>query len=108
MKNKFATSLIAGLVVGGAVTMFLGRKNGRQRRNDMLEEIDENITLVHDLNDSLKTFSSALDNLTSTANELVPKFKTDITKTVEAFKFQADPRVDEINSSIEQIKKDLT
>ena len=63
--------------------------------------------LTNDLNNSLDHFKSALIETKETAESVIPAFQEAIKKDIEDFKFQAEPRIAQINEQVEKLTADL-
>lgn len=104
---KFTTSFLIGSVIGATVVSFMSPISGRKRRQLIKEEIDETANDINEVTESLKKVERSLNQLALTANELVPTFKKDMEQAISDFKFQAEPRILEINRSLEKIESDF-
>lgn len=81
-------------------------RSGNETRKKLIEELEEATTLTNDLNNSLNHFKSALIETKETAESVIPAFKKQ-SKDIEDFKFQAEPRITQINEQVEKLKADL-
>lgn len=107
MLKKFLGGLVLGAAVSGTVSLLFAPKSGNQTRRELTAEIDEAANTTVRLDHSIKNFTTALTNLKTTANELLPAFTDSTKKQIETYKFQTEPRLKEINAQIEKIKAEL-
>lgn len=73
----------------------------------MIAELDEATELTNYLNNSLNNFKQALVDTKETANTLIPAFQESMKKDIENFKFQAEPRIAQIQEQVEKLTNDL-
>lgn len=85
----------------------IGAQERNETRKKLIEELEEATTLTNDLNNSLNHFKSALIETKETAESVIPAFQEAIKKDIEDFKFQAEPRITQINEQVEKLKADL-
>lgn len=107
MIKKFAKGLAVGSLVGGALGLLLAPRSGKATRQKLVDEVDEATNLTLDLNDSLQNFQDSLGTLKATASQLLPAFKAETQQSLETFKFQAEPRIAEINKTVAKINQQL-
>lgn len=103
----FTTAFIIGGVIGAtavALTSPISGKCRRQRINCFLTQTTEDID---DVTQNLQRVRHSLDHLAKTANETIPTFKKDMEHIVSDFKFQAEPRINAINDSVQKLQNDL-
>ncbi|MFV0560003.1 MAG: YtxH domain-containing protein [Enterococcus sp.] len=99
--------LVFGSVVGAAGGLLLAPRSGNDTRKKLIEELDEATELTNNLNDSLQHFQQALVNTKIQAEELLPAFQKDVEKDIEAFKFQAEPRINQIQDQVQKITESI-
>lgn len=103
MLKKFFKGLLFGAVAGTAGGLLLAPRSGKNTRKKIIADINETAELTRDFNDSLNSFKGALDTLVSTAQELIPPFQKGIEKDIQGYKFQAEPRIKQINEHLERM-----
>lgn len=95
------TSFLKGLVFGAGVGGSLGLLFAPKKGKDLQQQID---TYVVDVTESTKEFKEHVAHLQSTVKETsdlvaqtVPVVSQAIKKDIDAFQFQAEPRIKRIN-----------
>lgn len=121
MIKNFLRGLLFGTVVGGAAGLLLAPKSGKETVQGLTARVDSvNDTILnfsgtvegvnsstHELVDSLADFKDSLVTLKSTVETVVPAFKNGIEDDIETFKFQAEPRLNQIKDQTEKIQDHL-
>ncbi|HFL7515117.1 TPA: YtxH domain-containing protein [Enterococcus faecium] len=107
MIKNFFKGLLFGAAAGTVGGLLLAPRSGNETRKKLIEELEEATTLTNDLNNSLNHFKSALIETKETAESVIPAFQEAIKKDIEDFKFQAEPRITQINEQVEKLKADL-
>ena len=113
-----AKGLLVGSVIGSVLGLLYAPKSGKalrqqivadtnQSKDTMLNALDTSAQDVETMQDSLTDLNQALNNFKNVAQETLPQLITESKETIEAFKFQAKPRVAEIKETTQQIKKHL-
>ncbi|HFP8504699.1 TPA: YtxH domain-containing protein [Enterococcus faecium] len=103
MIKNFFKGLLFGAAAGTVGGLLLAPRSGNETRKKLIEAT----TLTNDLNNSLNHFKSALIETKETAESVIPAFQEAIKKDIEDFKFQAEPRITQINEQVEKLKADL-
>jgi len=103
MIKNFFKGLLFGAAAGTVGGLLLAPRSGNETRKKLIEELEEATTLTNDLNNSLNHFKSALIETKETAESVIPAFQ----EAIEDFKFQAEPRITQINEQVEKLKADL-
>lgn len=80
---------------------------GTKPEKKLIAELDEATELTNDLNNSLNNFKQALVDTKETANTLIPAFQESMKKDIENFKFQAEPRIAQIQEQVKKLTNDL-
>ena len=57
--------------------------------------------------DNLADFRESVTNLKETFDTLIPAFKSGVEKDIEEFRFQAEPRIQQIQEQIDKINQAL-
>ena len=100
MIKNFFKGLLFGAAAGTVGGLLLAPRSGNETRKKLIEELEEATTLTND-------FKSALIETKETAESVIPAFQEAIKKDIEDFKFQAEPRITQINEQVEKLKADL-
>lgn len=104
---KFTVPFLIGGTIGAALTALSSPISGKERRERITLFLNQTADDLNDIAYNLQRVRQSLDQLARTANETLPAFKKDMEQTLNDFKFQAEPRIDVINASIEQLQNDL-
>lgn len=107
MSKNFAKGILFGSIVGGLGGLFMAPRSGNDTRKKLAEELDEATELTLNLDASLKRFQSSLVQLKETADELIDPFVTGTQQDIEDFKFQAEPRIAQIQEQLEKIQHEV-
>lgn len=103
----FFKGLLFGSVVGGLGGLLLAPRSGKETQEKIIDEIDDWKYLSTDFNEKLTTFKSSLADFQETAETMIPAFAEGLTKDIENFKFQAEPRLEQIQEQVEKIQQEL-
>ena len=107
MIKNFLKGLVFGSAVGAVGGLLFAPRSGNDTRQKLIDELDEAADLTMDLNNSLSHFKEALIETKETASTLIPEFQDSIQKDVMEFKFQAEPRIAQIQEQVEKISANL-
>lgn len=107
MVKNFLKGLVFGAVIGAAAGLLFAPRSGNQTREKLIAELDEATELTNELNNSLNHFKQALSETKRTAETVIPSFQESIEKDIENFKFQAEPRVTQIQEQVEKLSAHL-
>ncbi|WP_165005434.1 MULTISPECIES: YtxH domain-containing protein [unclassified Enterococcus] len=107
MIKNFLKGLVFGAAVGTVGGLFFAPRSGNDTRKKLIQELDEATELTNELNNSLNHFKRALAETKETASTVIPEFQEAIQKDIEDFKFQAEPRIAQINEQVEKLTADL-
>lgn len=105
--KKFFNGLLFGGFVGGLLALFLAPDSGEKTREKLKTELEEASFSTQELEQSLKTFQKSLWELKETVTHLWEPFKEETTKALTDFEFQATPRLNQIQESVEKLVADL-
>lgn len=105
--KSFTKGILFGSVVGSLGGLLLAPRSGNDTRKKLAEELDEATELTQNLDASLRRFQGSLLHLKETADELVEPFVTGTQQDIEAFKFQAEPRIAQIQEQLEKIQAEV-
>ncbi|EPF4329154.1 YtxH domain-containing protein [Enterococcus hirae] len=107
MIKNFLKGIVFGTTVGAISGLLFAPRSGNETRKKLIAELDEATELTNDLNNSLNNFKQALVDTKETANTLIPAFQESMKKDIENFKFQAEPRIAQIQEQVEKLINDL-
>ncbi|AUB53764.1 YtxH domain-containing protein [Enterococcus mundtii] len=107
MVKNFLKGLVFGAVTGAAAGLLFAPRSGNETREKLIAELDEATELTNELNNSLNNFKHALSETKKTAETIIPPFQESIEKDLENFKFQAEPRVTQIQEQVEKLSAHL-
>lgn len=105
--KKIGQGLIFGSLLGGTLGLLFAPRSGNDTRKKWKNEVDDAISTTENLDDSLKQFQQALHHLKQTTESILPPIIDDTKEIIQAFQFQAKPRIDQINQQVDKIKEDL-
>lgn len=103
MIKNFVKGLLFGAVTGTIGGLLLAPHSGKDTRKKIVDDIDETTELTLEVNDSLNHFKEAVDTLVTTAHELLPPFQKGVEKDIQSFKFQTEPRIEQLNEHLERM-----
>lgn len=104
MRKKY---FITGLIVGSISGFFLVQKN-RKQISEIKEEITDTYELYKEVTSDWKQIGQQTTELISLVQTDVPEYIDDTKKQLNAFKFQAEPRLKLIKDQIGIIQSRLT
>ena len=107
MFKRFLKGLAFGAVAGGAAGFLLAPRSGKATRVKLTKDVEEATEMTVDLNDKLKNFQTSLVHLKTTASELIPEFRQETERSINDFKFQSEPRVEEIQKQVTKIQQSI-
>lgn len=108
MIKNFLKGLFFGASVGAVSGLLFAPRSGNETRKKLITELDEATTLTNELNNSLNHFKYALMETKETANSVIPAFQNNVKKEIEHFKFQAEPRIAQIQEQVEKLSQELS
>lgn len=106
-KIGFGTAFVLGNLLGATVVALCSPISGKERRHKITAFLEETTQDINEVEEGVKNVQRSLSNLARTAGELLPTFKKDMERTLADFKFQAEPRIQEINKSMARLENDL-
>ena len=104
---SFFKGILFGAGLGTLGGLFLAPRKGEETREKLIVNTRELVELTDELNDNLTAFRESLVTLKGTFDTLVPAFKSGVEKDVEDFRFQAEPRIQQIQAQLEKINQAL-
>jgi gas vesicle protein len=99
--------ILFGAGLGTLGGLLLAPRKGEETREKLITNTRELVELTDELNDNLAAFRESLVTLKGTFDTLVPAFKSGVEKDVEDFRFQAEPRIQQIQAQLEKINQSL-
>lgn len=106
-KFGFGKGLLMGAVLGTAYVLLTTEKTGKERQQGIADYFKDLTHQINNVSDSVKEFQSALVNLKQEVEQTLKPTIADIQQSVTDFEFQAQPRLEQINETTEQLQKDL-
>ncbi|WP_270330498.1 YtxH domain-containing protein [Lapidilactobacillus dextrinicus] len=106
-KFGFGKGLLMGAVLGTAYVLLTTEKTGKERQQGIADYFKDLTHQTNNVSDSVKEFQSALVNLKQEVEQTLKPTIADIQQSVTDFEFQAQPRLEQINETTEQLQKDL-
>lgn len=104
---SFFKGILFGAGLGTLGGLLLAPRKGEETREKLITNTRELVELTDELNDNLTDFRESLVTLKGTFDTLVPAFKSGVEKDIEEFRFQAEPRIQQIQAQIEKINQVL-
>ena len=113
---KFSKGILLGSLIGGALGLLYAPKSGKdlrqkfssdvkQSKENMVHELETSAQDVNEMQQGLTDLNQSLTNFKTVAQEILPQIVKETNETIEAFKFQTTPRLDEIKKTSQQIKE---
>ena len=106
-KFGFGKGLLMGAVLGTAYVLLTTEKTGKERQQGIADYFKDLTHQTNNVSDSVKEFQSALVNLKQEVEQTLKPTIADIQQSVTDVEFQAQPRLEQINETTEQLQKDL-
>ena len=103
----FFKGILFGAGLGTLGGLLLAPRKGEETREKLINNTRELVLLTDELNDNLADFRESLVTLKGTFDTLVPAFKSGVEKDVEEFRFQAEPRIQQIQAQLDKINQAL-
>lgn len=101
---NFIKGLLFGAAVGGAGGLLMAPRSGKETQKMVEVYIDDVTDATKEFNGKLQNFQEAVSHTQETLQETIPVITTSLNKSIEAFKFQAEPRIDRITEQVEQLQ----
>lgn len=105
--SKFSKGLFFGAIVGAASGLLFAPRSGKATRQKFVDELDEWSDLRTDFSDKLDQFKESAQALQATAEIYIEPFIEGINQDIENFKFQTEPRIEQIQEQVEKIQDEL-
>ncbi|HIY58165.1 MAG TPA: YtxH domain-containing protein [Candidatus Tetragenococcus pullicola] len=106
MIGNFIKGLLFGATVGGAGGFLLAPQSGKETQKKASVYLNELTDATLEVNESITDLRQAVSQTQTAIEDTIPFVKTSIQKDIDAFKFQAEPRMQRVNEQIDQLKKD--
>lgn len=100
MLGNFIKGLVFGSVVGAAGGLLTAPRSGDETRQKLAAELEDAAETTLELNASLNRFKEAVATTKATAEETIPVVQSALQLDLEAYKFQAEPRVKQIKEQV--------
>nr|MBO1354640.1 YtxH domain-containing protein [Enterococcus sp. DIV0212c] len=107
MMGKFSKGILFGAVVGAASGLLFAPRSGKATRQKFVDELDEWSDLKEDFTEKLDQFKESAAAFQATADMYIEPFIEGLNQDLEDFKFQAEPRLDQIQEQVEKIQAEL-
>lgn len=107
MIKDFFKGLLFGSVLGGSTGLLLAPQSGNDTRRKLQQNLEEATATQEDLNQSIENFSTSLKRTQSLVTQLVPDLQESLQKDLEAYQFQAEPRIKRIKKQAEVLQEHL-
>ena len=104
---SFFKGILFGAGLGTLGGPLLAPRKGEETREKLITNTRELVVLTDELNDNLADFRESVTNLKETFDTLIPAFKSGVEKDIEEFRFQAEPRIQQIQEQIDKINQAL-
>lgn len=102
---NFIKGLLFGSIAGGIGGLLAAPKSGNEMRKDLKVYIEETTESTLELKQSVDNLKEAVITTRKTIDETIPVVTQSLTKDIEAFKFQAQPRMDRIKTQVERLNE---
>lgn len=105
MLGNFIKGLVFGSVVGAAGGLLAAPRSGDETRQKLAAELEDAAETTLELNASLNRFKEAVATTKATAEETIPVLQSAMKLDLEAYKFQAEPRIKQIKEQVAVINQ---
>ncbi|OTP06801.1 hypothetical protein A5844_002473 [Enterococcus sp. 10A9_DIV0425] len=103
MIKNFLKGIAFGAATGTIAGLLFAPRSGNQTREKLISELEEATMLTNELNNSLYNFKRSLYETKKTAETVIPAFQEAVQKDLETFKFQAEPRIAQIQEQVDKL-----
>ncbi|EOH92612.1 YtxH domain-containing protein [Enterococcus villorum] len=107
MIKNFLKGIVFGTTVGAISGLLFAPRSGNETRKKLITELEEATELTNELNNSLNNFKHSLNETRETAKSVIPAFQEAIKKDIENYKFQAEPRIAQIQKQVKKLSDDF-
>lgn len=105
--SKFSKGLLFGSVVGAVGGLLFAPRSGKDTRQKFVDELEDWSDLKEDFTEKLDQFKESAAALQEAADMYIEPFIDGINQDIENFKFQAEPRLEQIQEQVEKIQSEL-
>lgn len=111
MIKNFVKGLFFGACAGSISGLLWAPRSGKKTQQLLKDYVDEVSDSLNDAADSAKEFQESVKNLGTemshtqkTIQETIPSVMNSLQKDIEAFQFQAEPRIKRANEQAEKLQ----
>ncbi len=105
--SNFVKGLFFGATVGGIGGLLMAPRSGKETQKMVEDYIDDTTDATKEFNQSLQNFRQAVAQTQQTVEETIPFVVKSLQKDIEAFKFQAEPRIARINEQVADMQNHI-
>lgn len=105
--RSFMEGIVFGTVVGGLLGLLNTPRSGKENRAKAKAYLEDNTLAVEDLNESVQGLRKAIQSLTNEGLASVNAVSEEVTKSIESFTQQAQPRSNRINDKLTILTDDM-
>ncbi|MPM17439.1 hypothetical protein SDC9_63828 [bioreactor metagenome] len=105
--RSFMEGIVFGTVVGGLLGLLNTPRSGKENRAKAKAYLEDNTLAVEDLNESVQGLRKAIQSLTNEGLASVNAVSEEVTKSIESFTQQAQPRINRINDKLAVLTDDM-
>ncbi|CZQ88954.1 Gas vesicle protein [Trichococcus flocculiformis] len=105
--RSFMEGIVFGTVVGGLLGLLNTPRSGKENRAKAKAYLEDNTLAVEDLNESVQGLRKAIQSLTNDGLASVNAVSEEVTKSIESFTQQAQPRINRINDKLAVLTDDM-
>lgn len=105
--RSFMEGIVFGTVVGGLLGLLNTPRSGKENRAKAKAYLEDNALAVEDLNESVQGLRKAIQSLTNEGLASVNAVSEEVTKSIESFTQQAQPRINRINDKLAILTDDM-
>ena len=105
--RSFMEGIVFGTVVGGLLGLLNTPRSGKENRAKAKADLEDNTLAVEDLNESVQGLRKAIQSLTNEGLASVNAVSEEVTKSIESFTQQDQPRINRINDKLAILTDDM-
>lgn len=105
--RSFMEGIVFGTVVGGLLGLLNTPRSGKENRAKAKAYLEDNTLAVEDLNESVQGLRKAIQSLANEGLASVNAVSEEVTKSIESFTQQAQPRINRINDKLAILTDDM-
>lgn len=105
--SKFAKGLLFGSLVGGIGGLLFAPRSGQETRKKITDELEDFSEKKQTFDDSLDHFKESLNAFQEAVDIYVEPFVDGVTRDINKFQFQVEPRLAQIQEQAEKIQAEL-